>query len=100
MLFLALRESSPDAAGRMDEKESETAHGRYVALVEKQLRRTGIAAPQQAVLRDGHDGEAAPILVRICLAINIADDEYHPDEKARIGEICGALGLDPAELET
>ena len=54
----------------------------------------------KAVARIADDSKAAHLLVRICLAISIADDEYHPDEKARIGEICDALGLDPAEFET
>ena len=52
------------------------------------------------VARIANDSEAARLLVRICLAISIADDEYHPDEKSRVGDICGALGLDPAEFET
>ena len=54
----------------------------------------------KAVARIAHDSEAARLLVRICLAIGIADDEYHPEEQARIADICGALGLNPAEFET
>lgn len=58
------------------------------------------AVPRLLALVAGiaRDAEAAATLARICLAVSIADDDIHPKERARMEEICRALGVAPAEI--
>ncbi|MDA1325299.1 MAG: TerB family tellurite resistance protein [Proteobacteria bacterium] len=44
------------------------------------------------------DPHAARLLIRVCVAIGKADEDFSGPEKAVITELCQSLGLDPDEL--
>ena len=41
----------------------------------------------------------AEALVRIALAMSFADGEFSPQERARVHDLCSALGLEPEQFE-
>jgi tellurite resistance protein len=51
-----------------------------------------------AVGRIHGDEHAARLLIRVCVAIGKADDNFSRSEKAVIEELCGVLALDDGEL--
>lgn len=52
-----------------------------------------------AIAAVADDPEAAPLLVRICLAIGRADGHVDPEETAEIEHICKLLRIDPATAQ-
>lgn len=42
--------------------------------------------------------EASRLLVRVCAAIGMADGDFDAKEQAMVREICGELGLNPADF--
>ena len=52
----------------------------------------------QAVGRIEDDQHAARLLIRVCVAIGKADEDFSEPEKAVIMELCQRLALDSGEL--
>ncbi len=51
-------------------------------------------------IRRGATAEGAPeLLVRICVAISLADGKFVVNERAMLGLICAALNLTPAAID-
>lgn len=55
-------------------------------------------AIMQAVAKIQEDAHAARLLIRVCVAIGKADDDFSPPEKDVIRALGQALALDPVEL--
>ena len=62
-------------------------------------REAGRAAAFEAIRRGAAAAGAAELLVRICVAISLADGKYVPHERAMLGLICAALNLEPEAVD-
>lgn len=45
------------------------------------------------------DNAHARLLLRACIAVSLADDDFRPEERTRIADICDALELPESALE-
>jgi tellurite resistance protein len=62
-------------------------------------REAGQAAAFEAIRR-GANAEGAPeLLVRICVAISLADGKFVANERAMLGLICASLNLAPEAID-
>ena len=52
----------------------------------------------KAVAKVAGDPPAARLLIKVCVAIGKSDEDFSEEEKAVIGELCGAVGLECEEL--
>lgn len=59
----------------------------------------GRAHALEAVGRMRGDGEAADLLVKICLAVSRADGDYAPGERDQIEAVCARLGRKLSDYE-
>lgn len=59
----------------------------------------GRAVLLETVAAGTRDDGAADLLLRISVAMSLADGRDSPEERAAIGEICSALGLDTSAAD-
>ena len=62
-------------------------------------RHEGEAAAFDAIRRGTAAEGAGELLVRICVAISLADGNFASSERAMLGLICSALSLPPATID-
>lgn len=62
-------------------------------------REAGRAEAFEAIRRGAAEDGAAELLVRICVAIGLADGKLVSHERAMLGLICAALNLTPAAID-
>jgi tellurite resistance protein len=62
-------------------------------------RGAGQAAAFEAIRRGAADDGAAELLVRICVAMSLADGEFVSSERAMLGLICASLNLPPKAID-
>ena len=62
-------------------------------------REAGQAAAFEAIRRGAAAEGAAELLVRICVAISLADGKFVANERAMLGLICASLNLAPATID-
>lgn len=62
-------------------------------------RETGQAAAFEAIRRGAAGEGAAELLVRICVAMSLADGAFVPHERAMLGLICAALNMSPKVID-
>jgi len=62
-------------------------------------REAGQAAAFEAIRRGAGAEGAAELLVRICVAISLADGRFVAHERAMLGLICAALNLSPEAID-
>ena len=62
-------------------------------------REAGRAEAFEAIRRGAADAGAAELLVRICVAISLADGKFVSSERAMLGLICASLNLAPETIE-
>ncbi len=62
-------------------------------------RGAGQAAAFEAIRRGAADEDAAELLVRICVAMSLADGDFVSAERAMLGLICSSLNLPPKAIE-
>ncbi len=52
-----------------------------------------------AIAEHAGDKDRARLLLRACIAVSLADDNFRPEERARIAEICDTLELPETALD-
>jgi len=62
-------------------------------------REAGQTAAFAAIRRGAGAPEAAELLLRICVAISLADGKFVSHERAMLGLICATLNLPPERIE-
>lgn len=62
-------------------------------------RETGQAEAFDAIRRGATADGASELLVRICVAISLADGKFVANERAMLGLICSALNLTPEAID-
>ena len=62
-------------------------------------RESGRAEAFEAIRRGASEEGAAELLVRICVAISLADGKFVSAERAMLGLICASLNLTPAAID-
>jgi tellurite resistance protein len=62
-------------------------------------RERGQAQAFEAIRRGSADDGAAELLVRICVAISLADGKFVASERAMLGLICASLNLAPEAID-
>lgn len=62
-------------------------------------REAGRAAAFEAIRRGVAEEGAAELLLRICVAISLADGTYDSSERAMLGLICASLNLTPEAID-
>ncbi len=62
-------------------------------------REAGRAAAFEAIRRGATNDGAAELLVRICVAMSLADGKFVSTERAMLGLICSALNLSPEAID-
>lgn len=62
-------------------------------------REAGRAEAFETIRRGAAADGAAEVLVRICVAISLADGKYVPHERAMLGLICASLNLAPEAID-
>lgn len=62
-------------------------------------RGAGQAAAFEAIRRGATNRGAAELLVRICVAMSLADGEFVSAERAMLGLICSTLNLSPEAID-
>ncbi len=62
-------------------------------------REAGRAEAFEAIRRGAADDGAAELLLRICVAISLADGDFVSSERAMLGLICATLNLAPEAID-
>ena len=70
-----------------------------VVVVAQPDREAGRAEAFEAIRRGAGDDGAAELLLRICVAISLADGEFVSSERAMLGLICATLNLAPEAID-
>ena len=62
-------------------------------------REQGQSQAFDAIRRGAGDESAAQLLLRIAVAISLADGEFVPNERAMLGLICASINLPPEAID-